>query len=194
MNDADPIQQFHQWYERAHRAGIAKPNAMTLATADADGRPSARIVLLSSFDERGFVFHTNYQSRKAEELERNPHATLVLWWDALDRQVRIEGRVEKTSAAESDEYFRTRPRGRQLAAWASDQSRSIESCAVLDDRMQTLTAEHEDQPVPRPPHWGGYRLIPESIEFWEHRRNRLHDRICYRRESTGAWSAEHLAP
>lgn len=194
MDVPDPIAQFRRWYEQARAAGIDKPHAMTLATVDASGKPSARVVLLSRFDENGFVFHTNYRSRKGLDMDRNPRVALVFWWDALGYQVRIEGRVEKTPAGESDEYFAGRPRGSQLAAWASDQSRPIESRTALETRMRELGERYESGPVPRPPHWGGYRVIPETMEFWENRENRLHDRLLYRRDDQGQWQCVRLAP
>jgi pyridoxamine 5'-phosphate oxidase len=167
---------------------------MTLATAAIDGRPSARMVLLRGHDERGFVFYTNYRSRKARELESNPWAALVFYWATLDRQVRIEGRVERTSPQESDEYFASRPKGSQLGAWVSAQSEIILSRSVLDSRMSKLEAQYENAKVPRPSHWGGFRLIPEAIEFWQGRPNRLHDRLRYRRLPQGGWVIERLAP
>jgi len=190
----DPITLFAEWFAEASHAGIDKPHAMTLATAAADGQPSARTVLLSSFDGRGFVFHSNYESRKALEMADNPRVALVFWWDPLGYQVRIEGRVEKTSAAESDAYFAGRPRGSQLGAWASDQSRAIERRAVLEERLAARTREYDGRPVPRPPHWGGYRVTPQAIEFWEHRDNRLHQRVRFERDPGGAWRSALLAP
>ena len=185
---------FRRWYGDALRAGLEKADAMSLATVGADGRPSARMVLLSSFDERGVVFHTNQRSRKGKEIARNPLVALVLWWGPLGRQVRIEGPAEKTSAADSDAYFAGRPRGSQLGAWASDQSAVIPDRAALEERLREMERRHAGGPVPRPPHWGGYRVIPEVIEFWEGRENRLHDRIRYRRGEAGAWLVERLAP
>jgi pyridoxamine 5'-phosphate oxidase len=194
QNSDDPIRIFRAWYEAAARAGIDKPNAMTLATTDADNRPRARVVLLSSYDERGFVFHTNYRSDKGEELARNPWASLVFWWDPLGYQVRIEGRVEPTTPAESDAYFARRPRGSQIGAWASEQSRALESRAALEARAHELERMYAGRAVPRPPHWGGYRVAPHCIEFWENRENRLHDRRCYRRAAGGIWQVQRLAP
>lgn len=190
----DPIAQFAQWFEKASHCGIDKPHAMTLATVGADGRPSARVVLMSSFDYRGFVFHTNYESRKAEEIAASSWAALAFWWDPLGYQVRIEGRVEKTTAVESDAYFAGRLRGRQLGAWASDQSRTIADRAVLEDRLRRFEREYDGRAVPRPPHWGGYRLAPAVIEFWEHRENRLHERRRFERDASGAWQQTRLAP
>ncbi|HEY8554950.1 MAG TPA: pyridoxamine 5'-phosphate oxidase [Burkholderiales bacterium] len=194
MTAADPIAIFAEWFEAASRCGVDKPNAMTLATTGASGQPTARVVLLSSFDERGFVFHTNYQSAKARDLEHEPRAALVFWWDPLGRQVRIEGRVERTSPAESDAYFARRPRGSQIGAWASDQSRPLASRAVLESRVRELEREYAGRPVPRPPHWGGYRLVPAAIEFWQDRENRLHERTRYERDAQGVWRSVILAP
>jgi pyridoxamine 5'-phosphate oxidase len=191
--DADPVVQFGRWFEQATQAGLLEPSAMTLATATPDGRPSARMVLLRGFDERGFCFYTNYQSRKAAELAANPRAALVFWWDALERQVRIEGRVEPTSRAESEAYFASRPPGSQLSAAASPQSRVIDDRATLERRVAELAASHQDGQVPLPDFWGGYRLTPEVIEFWQGRPNRLHDRLRYRRAGD-AWVIERLAP
>ncbi len=190
----DPMEIFRRRYGEAVRLGIEKANAMTLATAGPDGRPSGRMVLLSSSDERGFVFHTNFDSRKGEEIARNPRVALVFWWDPLGLQVRVEGRAEKTSAAESDAYFAGRPRGSQLGAWASDQSRPIPGRAVLEERLRELERRYAGGPVPRPPHWGGYRVVPDAIEFWEQRENRLHDRVLYLRVEGGGWRRERLAP
>lgn len=194
MSVADPLTVFQEWYDKAHQAGIDKPHGMTLATVDADGTPSARVVLLSSFDELGFVFHSNYESAKGKELAHFPRAALVFWWDPLGYQVRIEGHVKRTSAQESDAYFAGRPRGSQLGAWASDQSRPIESRAVLDERMKKLERQYDGKTVPRPPHWGGYRVIPRAFEFWQHRDDRLHDRIRHECGENGEWRAVRLAP
>lgn len=192
--NTNPMTQFAEWFAKASTVGIDKPHAMALSTVAADGRPSARMVLLSSFDERGFVFHTNYESEKAREIAANPWVALVLWWDPLGRQVRIEGRAEKTSALESDAYFARRPRGSQLGAWASNQSRPIASHAELQDRLRELDEQYSNRPVPRPPHWGGYRVTPFIIEFWENRENRLHDRLRFERDAKGVWARVRLAP
>jgi pyridoxamine 5'-phosphate oxidase len=191
--DPDPIEQFRRWFEEAIAADLHEPNAMTLATATPDGRPSARIVLLKGFDGRGFVFYTNYEGRKGEELAANPRAALVLYWGELERQVRIEGRVSRVPDEESDAYFEGRPRGSQLGAWASEQSRPARDRGVLEERLRELEAEYGDREVPRPPFWGGYRVEPEVIEFWQGRENRLHDRLRYRRSDEG-WKVERLQP
>ncbi len=190
----DPIAQFKRWYEEALGSGLEKPDAMTLATASADGRPSARIVLLKTVDEGGFVFFTNYESRKAKELAENPWASLVFLWDPLGRQVRVEGPVEKTTPAESDDYHHSRPRGSQLGALVSRQSEVITNRETLDQRLDKLTIRYEGKEIPRPGFWGGYRLRPTTIEFWQHRDNRLHDRLRYCRRETGDWVIERLAP
>jgi pyridoxamine 5'-phosphate oxidase len=191
--DADPVAQFGRWFEQAEQAGLLEPTAMTLATATPDGRPSARMVLLRGFDQRGFVFYSNYDSRKGAELAANPLAALVLWWGELERQVRVEGRVERTSRAESEAYFHSRPPGSQLSAAASPQSRVIEGRAVLEQRVARLAARHPDGQVPLPPFWGGFRVVPEVVEFWQGRPNRLHDRLRYTRAGPG-WRIERLAP
>lgn len=189
----DPIDQFRQWFEAAASTDAKHPEAMTLATATPDGRPSARIVLLRGFDHRGFVFFTNYQSRKAGELADNSRAALVFYWSAFDRQVRVEGRIEFVSPEESDAYFRTRPYCHQIGAWASAQSQVIPDRGVLEARVRQLEAEFGES-VPRPLHWGGYRLVPTSIEFWQGRESRLHDRLLYTQQSNGSWRIERLAP
>jgi pyridoxamine 5'-phosphate oxidase len=191
--DSNPIKQFAQWFDEANAAGVPETDAMTLATAAKTGAPSARIVLLKSFDDRGFVFFTNYGSRKAQELEANPHAALVAYWLPLKRQVRIEGTVEKISAPESDEYFLSRPLGSKLGAWASNQSEIIESREILQQRYAQSSAQFGDN-VPRPPHWGGYRIQPTMIEFWQGRENRLHDRLRYSLQNDGTWLIERLGP
>jgi pyridoxamine 5'-phosphate oxidase len=192
--DPNPFKQFRVWLDRALAVQLPQPLAMTLATATGDAKPSARVVLLRGFDERGFVFFTNYQSRKCAELENNRHAALVFYWAELERQIRIEGRVEKVSAEESDAYFQTRPFGSQLGAWASPQSQVIANRDILESRMEELTARYLHGSVPRPPHWGGYRVIPEVIEFWQGQPNRLHDRLRYRRSGSSSWIMERLAP
>lgn len=189
----DPIAQFGEWYERALAVEKPLPHAVVLATATRGGRPSARMVLLKSFDAHGFVFFTNYRSRKGQELARNGRGTLLFYWGTLARQVRIEGPITKVARRESDDYFATRPRGSQLSAWASSQSETVASRVILEQRMAELTRRYPDQ-VPRPPHWGGYRLAPEAIEFWLSRDDRLHDRILYRRTRAGSWKIERLAP
>ncbi|MBD2073219.1 pyridoxamine 5'-phosphate oxidase [Phormidium sp. FACHB-592] len=191
--DPDPIQQFQRWLDQAIAAELPEPNAMTLATATRDGIPSARIVLLKGLDARGFAFYTNYESRKGRELADNPQAALVFLWTVLERQVRIEGQVEKVTAAETDAYFQSRPLASRLGAWASEQSRVIRDREVLEKRFAELKATYADETVPRPPHWGGYRVIPHQIEFWQGRTSRLHDRLRYRLEE-GNWHLERLAP
>ena len=191
--EPDPISQFRAWFEDALAAGLHEPNAMTLATSTPDGKPSARGVLLKGFDERGFVFYTNYDGRKAAELERNPRAALVFYWGELERQVRIEGRVVLVSKDESDAYFESRPRGSRLGAWASEQSRTIDGRERLEARLRELEREYEGRNVPRPTFWGGYRVEPEAIEFWQGRENRLHDRIVFR-QTEGGWEIERLQP
>ncbi len=192
--DRDPIRQFRRWMEDAVRAELPEPTAAALATAGGDGRPSIRMVLLKEYEQDGFVFYTNYESRKARELEENPHAALACFWPELERQVTICGRVSRVLPAESDAYFRTRPRDSQLGAWASHQSQTIESREVLVERFRALEAEHRDRDIPRPSHWGGYRLTPETIEFWQGRRSRLHDRFEFRRGSDGGWRIRRLSP
>jgi pyridoxamine 5'-phosphate oxidase len=190
----DPIEQFRSWYEAALKCDCAEPTAMTVATATPDGKPSARVVLLKHYDQRGFVFFTNYESRKGVELAQNPRAALLFYWDSVRRQVRIEGTVEVVSAPESDRYFASRSYESQISAWASPQSRAVPSRQVLLDRCQKLMAEYGPEAVPRPPHWGGYRVVPETIEFWQGGQGRLHDRLCYVRSSDGGWRLERLAP
>jgi pyridoxamine 5'-phosphate oxidase len=196
LNEADlnedPHRQFAAWYEEA-AAGLDLPEAMVLATATDDGAPSSRMVLLKGHDERGFVFHTSFAGRKGRELASNPQAALLFYWHSLGRQVRIEGRVGRTSEEESDAYFRTRPREAQLSAIASTQSEVVESRAVLERRVAELDEQHAGADVPRPQHWGGFRLAPDTFEFWQHREGRLHDRLRYRRDD-GRWLIERLAP
>ena len=189
---ADPLQQFRLWLRQAIDAGLPEPNAMTLATVGEGGRPSTRIVLVKGVDERGIVWYTNYESRKARELSGNPYAALQFHWVELERVVRIEGRVEKTSAEESDAYFASRPLDSRIGAWASPQSEVISGRDVLVKNAAVFAAKHLLSP-PRPPHWGGYRLVPDRWEFWQGRKSRLHDRLRYRRED-GAWVRERLAP
>jgi pyridoxamine 5'-phosphate oxidase len=189
----DPFEQFDRWFKEAAESGAILPEAMSLSTTTVDGHPSSRMVLLKEVDRRGFVFYTNYESRKSEDLAANPFAALLFWWGALERQVRIEGAVEPVNEEESDAYFRTRPRGSQLGAWASEQSSVITSREVLEKRLAELEAEYADREVPRPEFWGGFRVLPTEIEFWQGRANRLHDRLLYRREEN-RWVMERLAP
>jgi len=192
--DRDPLTLFRSWLDEAIAAGIHLPEAMTLATATRAGKPSARLVLLKQVDERGFVFYTNYNSRKAAELDANPQASLVFYWPQFERQVRVEGAVEKTLAAESDAYFKTRPRESQLGALASPQSQVIPSREYLQQQANELEQDYEGRDVNRPSYWGGYRLRAERIEFWKGRPNRLHDRIVYEREPDNSWTIKRLAP
>jgi pyridoxamine 5'-phosphate oxidase len=215
--EADPIAQFKKWFDQATGARAsgrvrrffirwykalllasgAEPldlTAMTLATVDGQGRPSARVVLLKGVDQRGFIFYTNYESRKGQELVGNPHAALVLYWPDQERQVCIAGEVSKLPHAESDAYFKTRPHGSRLAAWASKQSAAIKDRATLEDRWKQMEAQYAGQEVPRPPFWGGYLLSPTRVEFWQGRPNRLHDRFCYTRQPDKTWLIERLAP
>lgn len=190
---ADPFEQFGHWFDQARQSDVLEPNAMTLATCDGQGRPSARIVLLKEFDGQGFVFYTNYASRKGEEMAANANAALLFFWGPLERQVRIEGSIDKVTAAESDEYYQQRPLGARLGAWASPQSRVIEGRTVLESRLEAVTAQYAEDP-PRPPHWGGYRLKPRLLEFWQGRPNRLHDRVRYLLSNDMRWAIERLAP
>lgn len=192
--DPNPFRQFQIWLEEAIKAELYEPNAMTVATVGADGRPSARMMLLKGFDEQGFVFYSNYTSRKGQELANHPWAALVFWWGELERQVRVEGPVAPVSAAESQAYFDSRPAGSRMGAWVSTQSQVIAERAILEQRMQEVTATYQDQPIPRPPYWGGYRLRPLTIEFWKGRLNRLHDRLRYRLDADDHWFIERLSP
>jgi pyridoxamine 5'-phosphate oxidase len=188
---ASPFDQFKRWFDEAVAAQVPEPNAMTLATVDASGQPSARIVLVKGADEHGFTFFTNYESRKGEDLAAEPRAALLFFWQPIERQVRIEGRVEKVSAEESDSYFHSRPAGSRIGAWASEQSRPI-TREVLEAREREFRERYGDQP-PRPPHWGGYRLVPTSFEFWQGRPSRLHDRLRYLPDGQG-WKIDRLSP
>ena len=190
--DADPQVQFAKWLEEAIQAEVPEPTAMNLSTVDARGRPAGRIVLLKGTDPRGYVFFTNYESRKGRDLAAHPFASLTFMWKELERQVRIEGAIEKVSAAESDDYYQSRPLGSRIGAWASPQSEVLESRATLEKRWQELAAKYGEDP-PRPPHWGGYRVLPEMLEFWQGRRSRLHDRIAYQLKN-GKWTLSRLAP
>jgi pyridoxamine 5'-phosphate oxidase len=190
----DPFRQFEKWFQEVEAAKIPEPNAAIVATATRDGRPSARTVLLKGVDGRGFVFYTNYDSRKGRELEANPRAAFVFPWIGLERQVIAEGTVSKVAPEESEAYFHSRPRASQLAAWASAQSSIIAGRGALDEAMKALERKYAGREAPLPPHWGGYRLMPETVEFWQGRRSRLHDRLRYRREASGGWVVERLAP
>ncbi len=191
---ADPMAQFSRWFQEAMEAKMPEPNAMTLATASPEGRPSARIVLLKSADNQGFVFFTNYESRKGREMDINPHAALLFTWLELERQIRIEGRVERIALAESETYFQSRPKSSQIGAWASPQSQVINSRSVLETNQEEIAEQYaEEKVLPLPPFWGGYRLMPDTIEFWQGRASRLHDRIRYTKVEQ-QWVIERLAP
>ena len=194
LPSADPLAAFAAWFGEATAAGIRAPEAAALATATADGRPSARMVLVKRFDERGFVFHTHYRSRKARDLEENPRAALLFYWDVLGRQVRVEGRVARVGREESETYFRTRPRGGQLGAWASRQSEPLAGREELEEAVRALEQRFAGQEVPLPPEWGGLLLVPGGYEFWQHRDDRLHDRLRYDLDDEGRWRRARLAP
>lgn len=192
---ADPFSQFGEWFKEAANTGMQEPNGMTLSTVDADGRPSGRIVLLKGWDERGFVFYTNFESRKGKAMGVNPIAALNFWWRELERQVRIEGRIEFATDEESDAYYNSRPRGSRLGAWSSPQSEQIPGRETLQSRFDEMDERFPaDAPLPRPPFWGGYRLVPDRIEFWQGRRSRLHDRMVYELTDSGVWTLGRLAP
>ena len=190
----NPIDQFANWFALAKQVDPEFANAMVLSTAATGGQPASRLVLLKDFDEQGFVFFTNYGSRKAAELAANPQANLVFWWKEVYRQVRVEGRVEKVSRAESEAYFASRPRGSQIGAWASRQSTPLACRADFEGKIAQIEARFKGQEVPCPPFWGGYRLTPQTIEFWQGRESRLHDRLCYQRGEGGSWQIERLSP
>lgn len=191
--EASPILQFEKWFKEAVDSKVNEPNAMNVCTASADGKPSSRIILLRNFNEDGFVFYTNYSSRKGREIEENPYCSLLFFWPELERQVRIEGVLSKQSSKDSDVYFETRPRGSKLGAWTSEQSKVIENRAVLEKEYERMAAKFPEETIPRPENWGGYVLKPNTIEFWQGRPSRLHDRILYRLEK-GEWLIERLAP
>lgn len=192
--EGDPIKQFQLWFEQAIAAKLPMPDAMSLATVTPDGRPTARMVLLKQVDDEGFVFFTNYQSAKARQLEINPYAALVFYWPQLEQQVRVEGKVNKTSAEESSAYFKTRPRESQIGAWASPQSEVISAREVLEQRARELSEQYCDREIDCPVHWGGFRLKPDRIEFWKGRVGRLHDRLLYELQPDGTWTIKRLAP
>lgn len=192
--DTDPLKQFTSWYQQTNNSGLHEPSAMSLATVDTDGQPWQRIVLLKLFDEQGFVFFTNYESRKARQIASNSKVNLLFPWYPLGRQLQITGAAKKISSGESLKYFITRPRGSQIGAWASEQSQVIKSRSLLEAMVDNIKHEFADKEVPLPPFWGGYRVIPETYEFWQARDNRLHDRFLYRKDETGKWLNERLAP
>ena len=192
--NSNPIEQFNSWFQQALDANIIEPNAMTIATATPDGKPTARIVLLKGVSPQGFVFYTNYESQKGQQLINNPYAALVFLWDKLERQVRIEGKVEKLTKEESEKYFHSRPQASQLGAWASDQSRVIPNREVLEQKLADLKTEYENTTVPIPEYWGGFRVVPNRIEFWQGRPSRLHDRLAYDLQGDNSWEISRLAP
>jgi pyridoxamine 5'-phosphate oxidase len=192
--DPDPIRQFGFWFETALAANLPEPNAMIVATATPQGIPSARVVLLKAYDAEGFVFFTNYESQKGHELAVNPHLALVFFWPTLERQIRVTGTASTVSRQESEHYFHSRPVGSQVGAWASKQSQVLANRAELDNRFRELTIQYQSQPVPLPPSWGGYRVRPSVIEFWQARLNRLHDRFRYTRSGDGTWKMDRLSP
>lgn len=192
--NSNPIEQFNLWFQQALDADLIEPNAMTLATATPKGKPTARIVLLKGVSDRGFVFYTNYESQKGQQLIANPYAALVFLWDKLERQVRIEGKVEQLSSSESAVYFHSRPKASQIGAWASDQSQVIANREVLEKKLASLEEQYQGQEIPLPQHWGGFRVVPNRIEFWQGRPSRLHDRLVYNLEADGNWSISRLAP
>ena len=193
-SDPDPLRQFDAWFQEAARAGVREPEAAAVATCSPDGSPSVRMVLVKRYDEHGFVFFTNYESRKGRELAGNPRAALLFYWDALGRQVRIEGAAAPTTAEESEQYVRSRPRGSQISALASPQSAAVHSRAELERRVAAIAAQHEGAALPLPAAWGGFRVAPDSYEFWQHREDRLHDRLRYARAHGGRWRLQRLAP
>jgi pyridoxamine 5'-phosphate oxidase len=192
--EKSPFQQFDKWFKEAVKSEIPEVNAMTIATSSKEGRPSARMVLLKQFDEKGFVFFTNYESAKAKDLKENPQAALLIFWEPLERQIRVSGKVEKVSASESFEYFRKRPIDSQLGAWASQQSSEITARFLLEKAFGEMLEKFENGEVPLPPHWGGYRVVPDEFEFWQGRTNRLHDRVAYKKKSDGSWKIVRLSP
>ena len=194
MTPANPYQLFEQLFRQASEAGIPEPNAMALATADAEGHPSVRMVLMKGFDERGFVFYTNIESRKAREIGQNPHAALCFFWQSIGRQIRVEGRVEPVEPEEADEYFASRARGSQIGAWSSPQSTTLERREDLLERVHQTEERFGDAPIPRPPFWSGFRVVPHRIEFWSAGEFRLHDRLVYQRTGDGEWSTRSLYP
>lgn len=191
--DSNPVKQFNKWFEEVLQSGISEPNAMLLSTVSG-GRPAGRIVLLKGVDESGFSFYTNYESKKGRDMEENPQVAITFFWKELERQVRIEGRIEKTSAKDSDDYFAVRPRGSQIGAWVSHQSEAIVSREFLEQKQKEYEEKFEGQTVPRPPHWGGYRVIPDYVEFWQGRPSRLHDRMAYTIAEGNVWKIERLSP